>query len=186
MVPKFATISHGAPPVLSNIYFASKLNPLFYFTYFTWWKSVKYYWKKHLSMSTLFVCVACNTSSFDQNMVMIFTRLRTKGPGQISSFFIFGCFCFGYPLRFWAEITYCRVVWCGPRGIVHDLELPFQINYIPHFSMPVIPQSSTTSLCIWSEVYSPSSSRTKTCNIFNYLRVRTIDHEANTNFRATD
>ena len=31
MVPKFATTSHGASPVLSNIYFASKLNPLFYF-----------------------------------------------------------------------------------------------------------------------------------------------------------
>jgi len=31
VVPKFATILHGAPPVLSNIYFASKLNPLFYF-----------------------------------------------------------------------------------------------------------------------------------------------------------
>jgi len=35
-------------------------------------------------MSTFFVSVACNTSSFDQNMVLIFTRLRTKGTGQIS------------------------------------------------------------------------------------------------------
>jgi len=31
VVPKFATISHGAPSVLSNIYFASKSNPSFYF-----------------------------------------------------------------------------------------------------------------------------------------------------------
>jgi len=63
--------------------------------------------KKRLPMSTFFVSVACNTSSFDQNMVLIFTRLRTKGTGPISSCFTFGCFCFGYPLHFWAEITYC-------------------------------------------------------------------------------
>jgi len=33
-----------------------------------------------------------------------------------------------------------RVVWCGPRGIVHDLEMPFQMNYIPHFVVPLISQ----------------------------------------------
>jgi len=40
-------------------------------------------------------------------MVLIFTRLRTKGTGQISSVFTFGRFCYGYPLRFSAAITYC-------------------------------------------------------------------------------
>jgi len=54
-------------------------------------------------MSTFFVSVACNTSSFDLNMVLIFTRLQTKGTGQISSFFIFGCFCFGYPSEVWMD-----------------------------------------------------------------------------------
>ena len=73
---------------------------------------------------------------------------------------------------------------CGPRGIVHDLETVFQMNYIPHCFVPLISQLFTTSFCISSEVYSPSSSRTRTCNIFNYLRVRAIDYEANTNFRA--
>ena len=110
VVPKFATISHGAPPVLSNIYYASKLNPLFYFaigSLLCVMEKCKILLKKRLSMSTFFVSVACNTSSFDQNMVLIFTRLRTKGNGQISSCFTFGCFCFGYPLRFWAAITHC-------------------------------------------------------------------------------
>jgi len=58
------------------------------------------------------------------------------------------------------------------------------MSYIPHVFVALIPQSSTTSFCIWSEVYNPSSSRTRTCNIFNYLRVRTTDHDANTNFGA--
>jgi len=64
-------------------------------------------------MSTFFVSVACNTSSFDQNIVLIFTRLRTKGTGQISSFFTFGCFAlgthcvFGRQLRIAFEIIKC-------------------------------------------------------------------------------
>jgi len=58
-------------------------------------------------MSTFFVSLACNTSSFDQNMVLIFARLKRKGTGQISSCFTFGCFCFGHPLRFWVAITCC-------------------------------------------------------------------------------
>jgi len=58
-------------------------------------------------MSTFFISVACNTSSFEENMVLIFTRLRTKGTGKISSFFTYGCFWFGFPMRFWAAITHC-------------------------------------------------------------------------------
>ena len=31
-----------------------------------------------------------------------------------------------------------RVVWCGPRGFVHDLEMPFQMSYIPHVFVALI------------------------------------------------
>jgi len=46
-----------------------------------------------------------------------------------------------------------RVVWCGPLGIVHNLEMVFQMNCIPHFFVPLISQLFTTSFCISSEVY---------------------------------
>jgi len=64
-------------------------------------------------MSTFVVSVACNTSSFDQNMVLIFTRLRTKGTGQIPSFFPLGVFAldthrvFRRQLRIVYEIIKC-------------------------------------------------------------------------------
>jgi len=47
-----------------------------------------------------------------------------------------------------------RIVWCSPPGFVHDLEMVFQINYIPN----------------------------KNSNIFDDLG--TIDHETNINIRA--
>jgi len=54
---------------------------------------------------------------------------------------------------------------CGPRGIVHDLEMVFQMNCIPQVFVLLISQSFATSFSTWSEVYSPRISQT-ICNCY--------------------
>jgi len=55
VVPKFATISQWAPPVLSNINFASKLNPLLYFAI----GSLLYVMEKWTSFHVNVFCFCC-------------------------------------------------------------------------------------------------------------------------------
>jgi len=44
-----------------------------------------------------------------------------------------------------------RLVWCGRRGIVHDLEMIFkhELPYIPHFFVLLLSQSFTQALALY-------------------------------------
>ena len=106
VVAKFVTTAHGAPPVLSNIHFDSVLNPLFLGRLLFVTEKCKLIEKTSFHVSTFFVFVACNTSSFDQ-IIAIFTRLWTKATGQMFYFLPFGVFAFGAHCVFRAAIAYC-------------------------------------------------------------------------------
>jgi len=75
-----------------------------------------------------------------------------------------------------------RVVWCGPRGFVYDLEMVFQINYIPQFFVLLISQSFTTSFCTYQRFAALEVHEQRTVTFFNYRGI--IDHEANINICA--